>query len=89
LKSHYNRRDPAPNACLKQLFHALDFSPYAAYQVVNKAEQEGIRQPVEGAVRALDGIKRLVSIAREGADYVIVELNSNVGDVQKVVIEIR
>lgn len=51
--------------------------------------EKGVCQPVEEAVRALDGIKRLVSIAREGGGYVLVELNSNVSDVQKVVTEIR
>ncbi len=51
--------------------------------------EKGICQPVEEAVRALDGIKRLVSVAREGAGFVIIELNSNVGDVQKVVSEVR
>ena len=38
--------------------------------------EKGVCQPVEEAVRALDGIKRLVSIAREGGGYVLVELNS-------------
>ncbi|MEZ6137464.1 MAG: efflux RND transporter permease subunit [Pirellulaceae bacterium] len=51
--------------------------------------EKGVCQPVEEAVRALDGIKRLVSIAREGGGYVLVELNSNVNDVQKTVTEIR
>ncbi len=51
--------------------------------------EKGVCQPVEEAVRALDGIKRLVSIAREGGGYVLVELNSNVRDVQKTVTEIR
>jgi multidrug efflux pump subunit AcrB len=51
--------------------------------------ENGVCQPVEEAVRALDGIKRLVSIAREGGGYVLVELDSNVRDVQKVVTEIR
>lgn len=51
--------------------------------------EKGVCQPVEEAIRALDGIKRLVSIAREGGGYVLVELNSNVGNVQKVVTEIR
>ncbi len=51
--------------------------------------EKGVCQPVEEAVRALDGIKRLVSIAREGGGFVIVELNSNVRDVQKIVTEIR
>lgn len=51
--------------------------------------EKGVCQPVEEAVRALDGIKRLVSIAREGGGYVLVELDSSVRDVQKLVTEIR
>jgi HAE1 family hydrophobic/amphiphilic exporter-1 len=51
--------------------------------------EKGVCQPVEEAVRALDSVKRLVSIAREGGGYVLVELNSNVEDVQKIVTEIR
>jgi HAE1 family hydrophobic/amphiphilic exporter-1 len=51
--------------------------------------EKGVCQPVEEAVRALDNIKRVVSIAREGAGYVLVELDSNVRDVQKIVTEIR
>lgn len=51
--------------------------------------EKGVCQPVEEAVRALDNIKRVVSIAREGGGYVLVELDSNVRDVQKVVTEIR
>ncbi|MCA9190755.1 MAG: efflux RND transporter permease subunit [Planctomycetales bacterium] len=51
--------------------------------------EKGVCQPIEEAIRSLDGIKRLVSIAREGGGYVMVELNSNVGNVQKVVTEIR
>lgn len=51
--------------------------------------EKGVCQPVEEAVRALDNVKRVVSIAREGGGYVLVELDSNVRDVQKVVTEIR
>ncbi len=51
--------------------------------------EKGVCQPVEEAVRALDNIKRLISIAREGGGYVLVELDSNVRDAQKVVTEIR
>ncbi len=51
--------------------------------------EKGVCQPVEEAVRALDNIKRLISIAREGGGFVLVELDSNVRDVQKVVTEIR
>ncbi len=51
--------------------------------------EKGVCQPVEEAVRALDNIKRVISIAREGGGYVLVELDSNVRDVQKIVTEIR
>lgn len=51
--------------------------------------EKGVCQPIEEAVRALDGIKRLVSIAREGGGYVLVELNSNIRDVQKMVTDVR
>ncbi|MFK7737518.1 MAG: efflux RND transporter permease subunit [Pirellulaceae bacterium] len=51
--------------------------------------EKGVCQPIEEAIRALNGIKRLVSIANEGGGYVIVELNSNIRDVQKVVTEVK
>ncbi|GIX00505.1 MAG: multidrug transporter [Pirellulaceae bacterium] len=51
--------------------------------------EKGVCQPIEEAVRSLDGIKRIVSIAREGGGYVILELESNVRNVQKVVAEVR
>ncbi|MEM8735849.1 MAG: efflux RND transporter permease subunit, partial [Planctomycetota bacterium] len=61
-----------------------------AYPGASPADSEkGVCQPIEESIRALDGIKRLVSIANEGGGYVLVELNSNVGDVQKVVSEVR
>lgn len=50
--------------------------------------EEGICQKVEEAVRSVDGIKRLNSIAQEGAGYVILELQSFV-DPQKSLSEIR
>ncbi|RMF41768.1 MAG: efflux RND transporter permease subunit, partial [Planctomycetota bacterium] len=51
--------------------------------------EKGVCQPVEEAVRSLDGIKRMISVAREGGGYVILELESNVRNVQKVVTEVR
>ncbi len=46
--------------------------------------EEGICQKIEEAVRSLDGIKKVTSIARESAGYVLMELRSDVKDVQKV-----
>ncbi len=46
--------------------------------------EEGICQKIEEAVRSLDGIKKVTSIARESIGYVLMELRSDVKDVQKV-----
>lgn len=50
--------------------------------------EEGICQKIEESVRAIDGIKQVTSIAQEGAGYVLMELRSDVRDVQKVLAEI-
>ncbi|RUL87793.1 efflux RND transporter permease subunit [Tautonia sociabilis] len=51
--------------------------------------EEGICQKIEEAVRAVDGIKKITSVASEGMGSVTIELRSNVGDPQKVLNEIR
>lgn len=51
--------------------------------------EKGVCQPIEEAVRSLDGIKRLISISNEGGGYVLLELNSDVKDVQKLVADVR
>ena len=50
--------------------------------------ETGICQKIEEAVRSIDGIKQVTSIAREGAGYVLMELRADVPDVQKVLNEI-
>ena len=50
--------------------------------------EEAICQKIEEKVRSIDGIKKVTSIAREGAGYVLAELRSDVRDVQKVLSEI-
>ncbi|MBL7038268.1 MAG: efflux RND transporter permease subunit [Pirellulaceae bacterium] len=51
--------------------------------------EEGICQKLEEAVQAIDGIKNVNSVAREGVGNVILELESDVPDAQKVLNEIR
>lgn len=51
--------------------------------------ESGICQKVEEAVRSVDGIKKLTSVALEGAGNVVVELHNDVPDVQKVMNEIE
>ena len=50
--------------------------------------EEAICQKIEESIRSIDGIKKVTSIAQEGAGYVLAELRSDVGDVQKVMSEI-
>ncbi len=50
--------------------------------------EEAICQKIEEAIRSIDGIKQVTSIAQEGAGYVLAELRSDVKDVQKVMAEI-
>jgi hydrophobic/amphiphilic exporter-1 (mainly G- bacteria), HAE1 family len=50
--------------------------------------EEGVCLKIEEAVRSVDGIKRVTSIAREGLGFVVLELNAHVA-AQKVLAEVR
>jgi len=51
--------------------------------------EEGICQKIEEAVRSIDGVKKQYAMAREGAGTVVLELEADVPDVQKVLGEVR
>lgn len=51
--------------------------------------EEGICQKMEEAVRSIDGIKKITSIANEGSGSLVLELRADVPDVQKVLNEVR
>jgi multidrug efflux pump subunit AcrB len=51
--------------------------------------EEGICQKMEEAVRSISDIKKQTSVAREGAGFMVLELESNVEDVQKILNEVR
>ncbi|MEX2113730.1 MAG: efflux RND transporter permease subunit [Pirellulales bacterium] len=51
--------------------------------------EEGICQKIEEAVRPIEGIKQQVSIAQEGAGFVVIELEADIEDVQKALNEVR
>ena len=51
--------------------------------------EQGICQKIEEAVRSVDGIKKITSVAKEGSGNVVLEIRSDVADVQKIVSEIR
>jgi multidrug efflux pump subunit AcrB len=51
--------------------------------------EEGICQKMEEAVRSISDIKKQTSVAREGAGFLVLELESNTKDVQKILGEVR
>ena len=51
--------------------------------------EEGICQKIEEAVRSIEGIKYQTSIAQEGSGFIVLELEADVKDVQKVLNEVR
>lgn len=50
--------------------------------------EEAICQKVEEAIRSINGIKKVTSIAREGGAFILAEIRSDVPNVQKVMSEI-
>lgn len=51
--------------------------------------EDGICQKMEEAVRSIAHIKKQTSVAQEGAGFMILELESDVEDVQKILNEVR
>ncbi|MFM7165570.1 MAG: efflux RND transporter permease subunit [Planctomycetaceae bacterium] len=51
--------------------------------------ESGICQKVEEAVRSVDGIRKVTSVAAEGAANVVIEVRSDVPSVQKVLNEVK
>ena len=51
--------------------------------------EEGICQKIEEAVRSISGIKKQTAVAQEGAGFLVIELESNVKDPEKILNEVR
>lgn len=51
--------------------------------------EEGICQKLEEALQTVDGVKKMTSVAREGSGFLVLELESSVSDVQKLLNEVR
>lgn len=78
------RREEFPEFELERIVIAVPY-PGASPQEV----EEGICLKIEEAVRSVDGIKKQTSVATEGSGSVILELESSVTDVQRVLNEVR
>ena len=78
------RREVFPNFALEIVLVSVPF-PGATPEET----EVGICQKVESAVANLDGVKKMTSVGMESFGYVILELNNNVSDVQKVLNDVR
>ena len=78
------RREVFPNFALEIVLVQVPFPGATPDEV-----EEGICQKIESAVNGVEGIKKVTSIAAENAGSVVLELNSNVKDVQRVMNDVR
>lgn len=78
------QRETFPDFDLDMILVQVPY-PGAAPQEV----EEGICQKIEEAVRSLDGIKKVTSVAAEGAGSVVIELESSVLNPDRVLDEVR
>jgi len=51
--------------------------------------EDGICQKLEEAMRSIDGLKKQTAVAKEGAGFIVLEIEPSVPDVQKIVNQIR
>ena len=78
------RREEFPQFELEMILVTVPY-PGASPEEV----ESGICQKIEEAVRSVDGVKKVTSVAAEGVANVIIEVRTEVPDVQKVVNEVQ
>ena len=78
------RREVFPNFALEILLVSVPF-PGATPEEV----EEGICQKIESVVSGVEGVNKMTAVARESYGYIILELGSDVTDVQKVLNDVR
>lgn len=78
------RREEFPQFDLEMILVSVPY-PGASPEEV----ESGICQKIEEAVRSVDGIKKITSVAGEGAGNVVIEVKTDVPSVQKVLNEVQ
>ena len=78
------RRELFPEFDLEIIFVEVPY-PGASPEEV----EEGICQKIEEAVQSIEGIDKIISGAQENGGFVVIELESDVKDVQKTLNEVR
>ncbi len=78
------RREVFPEFELEIVLVSVPYPGASAEEV-----EEGICQKVEEAVSSIAGIRKQTSVAKEGAGFLVLELEPSVRDVQKLLNEVR
>ena len=78
------RREVFPNFELEILLVTVAFPGATPDEV-----EEGICQKIESVAGNIDGVKKMTSVARENFGYIILELRSDIKDVQPVLNDVR
>ena len=78
------RREVFPEFDLEMILVTVPYPGASPAEV-----EEGICQKIEEAVHSIDGLKKVTGVAAEGAGSVVIELESDVEDVQKILAEVR
>ena len=78
------RREDFPRFELEIILVTVPYPGASPEEVEN-----GVCQKIEEAVRSIDGLKKVTSVATEGAGNVIIEVKTDVPSVQKVLNEVE
>ena len=78
------KREVFPNFQLEILLVQVAFPGATAAEV-----EDGVCQKLESAISGAEGIKTMTAVAKESFGYLVLELNSNVKDVQPVLNDVR
>jgi len=84
LSAYMLRREEFPQFELEIILVTVPYPGASPDEV-----ESGICQKVEEAVRSIDGIKKVTSVAGEGAGTLVIEVDSEAPDVQKVLSEVE
>ena len=84
LAGYMLRREEFPQFDLEMILVSVPY-PGASPEEV----ESGICQKIEEAIRSVDGLKKVTSVAGEGAGSVVIEVKTDVPSVQKVLNEVQ
>ena len=84
LSLYFLRREDFPRFELDIILVTVPYPGASPEEVEN-----GVCQKIEEAVRSIDGLKKVTSVAAEGAGNVIIEVKTDVPSVQKILNEVE